>query len=109
MKVLQIKTTYESKKLLDEFNEAVEYAEDIDALEDSLHELADATVDIYNQGLTEWLASDINNAFDVDEAINEYGWDSERGIFGAIAMGQYKQNYDLFYQLFEAYKEAQND
>lgn len=102
----ELKVSYELTDYQEEFLEAVEYADNKDDLQDRLHELADAKVDIYNGDLLKWVADDLNNSMYVDEAIEEYGWSDERGLFGALQMGQYKFHSDNFYALFNEYDEA---
>lgn len=64
--------------------------ESADTLREAVSEAADGEVDIWNAALTKWLASHLSNAALVDEAVEEMGWPADRGIFGAIAMGQYR-------------------
>lgn len=59
-------------------------------LRETVSEAADGQCDIYSPALTKWLASHPYNAFLVDEAISATGWPSDRGIFGAIVLGQYR-------------------
>ena len=63
--------------------------ESISEMFDNLHEIVDGYVDVYNSELVKWLASNLNNAALCDEAVEEFGYDKDRGIFGMIAAGQY--------------------
>lgn len=47
----------------------------------------DAAVPCYNAERTDWLASHLHRGFYVDEAVSEYGWPKDGGIYQAIAYG----------------------
>ena len=64
------------------------YANAEDA-KDAVSEIADGLVDVYNTDRAQWLASNLDNAALVDEAISEFGYNSDSGIFGVIGAGQY--------------------
>lgn len=57
--------------------------------EDSIGEWADGLVDVYNADRTAWLASHLDFAAFVDDAVEELGH-SGQGIFGDIGYGQYR-------------------
>jgi hypothetical protein len=58
---------------------------------------ADANTDVYTDELGAWLNSSIRRGGFVDEAIEEYGWPDDRGIAGALAMGQYVELCEVYY------------
>lgn len=62
--------------------------ETADDLRENASAVADSEVDVYNTDLAAWLASHLDNAALVDEAVEEMGH-SDQGIFGDIAIGQY--------------------
>lgn len=107
----KIKDFTPSYKLQDytvEFLEAVEYADDIEALEEAIHELADAQVDIYNYDLIKWLQED-DVIWMIEEALSEYGTpqgsDGNADFYAIIRQGQYKFYYDIFSQMLDEYRE----
>ena len=113
MKIIDIKdkVSREAYDMIEEFNEAVEYADDLEALQDAVHELADAQVDIYNYDLIEWLKRDGHDAvWEIEEAMDEFGVakdsDGKPDFYGLIRQGQYHYYSKLFYELFNAYEEA---
>lgn len=63
---------------------------------DDAGEFADSEADVYNAPLTAWLSSNLSRGGYVDEAIEEFGYPGDRGIFGAIAMGQYMEATEVF-------------
>lgn len=63
---------------------------DPDRWDDLINEFADGAADVENYYLIRWLAGHLENASFVDEAVEEYGYDKERGIYHAIQMGQYR-------------------
>jgi hypothetical protein len=64
--------------------------------ENDPHEFADGHADVYNDRLYAWLSSNVTRASYVDEAVEEFGYPSDRGISGAIAMGQYMEALEVF-------------
>ena len=62
--------------------------EEDDKIRDYISECADSNIPIYNSELLEWLGKGTNYTI-VDDAIDEFGWDKERGITGAIMTGYY--------------------
>jgi hypothetical protein len=72
----------------------------LEAMRDAVSEIADGEVDIYNADRSAWLASHLNNAFLVDDAVKELG-QSEQGTFGNIGIGQYVACERIAYALIE--------
>lgn len=70
-------------------------AETEDDLSDESHEFADGNVDVYNADRFRWLASNLNRAGYVDEAVEELGH-SGQGITGDIGYGQYAELQEVF-------------
>lgn len=54
---------------------------------DAIDYAVDAAVPCYNAERTDWLASHLQRGFYVDEAVEEYGWPKDGGIYQAIAYG----------------------
>lgn len=72
-------------------------------IDDAIAECADNQVDIYYSDLWDWANG--NEGY-IDDAIDEFGWNKEKGIIGAIQMGQYKMYYDELmndYDLIKTY------
>lgn len=63
--------------------------EDEDSARESLHEIADGLVDVYNSDRLQWLADHMNNALVVDEACEELCADAKMDTFSRIGLGQY--------------------
>lgn len=63
--------------------------------EDDQRDRVDMDVDVYNTHLAAWLGSSLLRAQYVDDAVSEFGWDAERGIYGALAMGQYMERIEV--------------
>ena len=61
--------------------------------------------DPYTSDLVAWLASHRERLGMVDEAVENYGWDKERGIEGAIASGQVLEKEEVFNRVMDALKE----
>jgi hypothetical protein len=62
------------------------------------HAFADANTDVYTDALGAWLNSSIQSRGGyVDDAVDEFGWPSDRGIAGAIALGQYVELCEVYY------------
>ncbi len=92
----------------DLLSDILDYCQNDDDLDDTIedrndfiHQIADAKVDIYYYDLAQWLATSNNNGFIVNDAVNEFGFDTtkEFDIFKAIALGQYKFYYDELHEL----------
>lgn len=92
-----------------EFLEAVEEADTISDLEESISELADQQVDIYNSDLLDWLRKEDDAIWTIEEALSEYGTpqgsDGNADFFAIIRQGQYKFYSDIFYQMLDEYRE----
>lgn len=76
--------------------EALEYIADTDESEDG-HDFADGCTDTYYVDLVAWLAEapSLHGSY-IEDAIEEYGMDAERGFFHLIKMGQYMQALEVF-------------
>lgn len=70
------------------FADSLTEYEDIEAMRDAAHELADGQVDIYNTERAAWLASHLANQALCDEGIEE-GLCDGRDISQTIGVGQY--------------------
>jgi len=62
-------------------------------------EFADSAVDVYNAARFNWLASNIQRQFYVDDAVSDFGHDPERGVTDAIGLGQYQEATEIFYSV----------
>ncbi len=51
-------------------------------------DIADRLVDVYNSDLLAWLAGHLERPVYVGEYVEDYGWDNDQGVIGAIAGGQ---------------------
>jgi len=71
-------------------------------LDDSIDEIADGLVDVYNTDRSKWLALDVNLAGYIDEANQELG--DEGSIFDSIGRGQYMLLESLANNLLEVVK-----
>lgn len=60
--------------------------------------------DIYNRDLLLWLASHLERAGFVDEAVSEYGGHSDNGIIGDIGMGQLHEMHQVFGSVLQSLK-----
>jgi hypothetical protein len=72
-----------------------------DEMQDSAHEFADGNVDTYNHARAQWLASNLNRAGYVDEAVEEFGH-HEYGIYGDIGLGQYRESEEIYQGVCES-------
>lgn len=61
-----------------------------DDWEESIHEIADGMVDVYNHNLTTWLASNLSRGEYVNDAM-ENGLPAENDIFNTLQCGQYQE------------------
>lgn len=77
--------------------------------ENNLYEYIDNKVSIYNHDLLKWLSSNINNAWYVEEALNEYGYSKERGFIGLLQSGQYKRIEAYYYNFLDSLKTYLNN
>ena len=76
-----------------------------DDLRDAVTQWADNDTDVYNGELANWLGSNLARGVYVDEAIDEYGWPKERGIYGALALGQLLEREKVYSLLIYALAE----
>ena len=76
-----------------------------DDLRDCISEWADSDTDVYNGQLANWLSSNLARGNFVDEAIDEYGWPKDRGIYGALALGQLLEREEVYSLLISALAE----
>jgi hypothetical protein len=76
--------------------EALEYIGDNGESGDG-HDFAEGSTDAYNSDLVAWLAEapSLHGSY-IEDAIEEYGMDAERGFFHMIMMGQYMQALEVF-------------
>lgn len=74
--------------------EALEYIADADDPEDS-SDFADQAVDEYTGARFAWLASNLQRASYVDDAIENLGR-SDQGIIGDIGLGQYQEAGEVY-------------
>jgi len=64
--------------------------------DDARHEYADAQVDVYNAGRSDWLESSIYRGAYCDEAAEEFGYDKDQGVYGLIGLGQYAEAEEVY-------------
>lgn len=81
--------------------------ENADDARDTTSEWADSLVDTYNSDRSKWLASHLNNAALVDEAVEEYG--TEGDTFERIGIGQYLAIERIAAAVIEAIETEAND
>lgn len=81
---------------------------DPDEWDDARSEECDSLVDVYNADLSRWLASHLDRAGYVDEAIDEGITDPSNGIFRLIACGQLRE-YELIWDALASAIENQAD
>ena len=67
-------------------------------------EWADGNVDVYTGRRITWLASNMQRASYVDEAVEELGH-SDQGITGDIGVGQYAESVEVFGLVLQAVQE----
>lgn len=65
--------------------------------------------DVYTSELLAWLASHRERLGYVDEAVEEWGWDRERGIEGAIAAGQLREMEEVYRAVADGLRERLRD
>jgi len=76
-----------------------------DTIQDSISEIADNNVDVYNYDLLQWFPDNYDK---VEDAIDEYGFpetDGRPDIMQAIRQGQYKENEEALFQALEDIRE----
>lgn len=78
---------------------------DEDTDEDSLSEIVDGLVDVYNSDLVNWLAGHLDRASYVDEAAEEFGVGDSPDVHNMIGMGQYVCIDQMAHIIFTAIKE----
>jgi hypothetical protein len=83
---------------------AVEWIRDNDEQESG--EFADDQVDVYTGARLVWLSSNLRRASYVDEAISEFGFDTERGIIDMIGLGQYFEAQEVFGSVLSSLEDA---
>ncbi|MEP6828204.1 MAG: hypothetical protein ABJA10_09020 [Aestuariivirga sp.] len=76
--------------------------DDADALRDQVSEWADADTDVYNSALTNWLASNLNRGSYVDDAVSDFGYPADRGLYGALAIGQLREREEVYQYLINS-------
>jgi hypothetical protein len=69
--------------------------DELDA-DDGPSEWADGYTAVYNGALLSWLSSNLNRIGYVDDAVAELGYSEDRGVMGAIALGQYMEAREVF-------------
>lgn len=57
--------------------------------------------DVYNNDLLSWLASHLERAGYVDEAVRDYGHSQDMGIMGDIMMGQLREKEEVYFIVLE--------
>jgi len=71
----------------------------IQDLDDIVHDFADGQVDIYNGARLQWLSSNLNRVYYVEDAAKEYGTENNAGefdLFQLIGQGQYAEAREAF-------------
>lgn len=76
-----------------------------DAIEDGMHEWADAEVDVYTGARLKWLASHLSRPGYVDGAAEEFGHDGPVDIVALIGMGQYAEACEVYALVVSALRE----
>lgn len=85
---------------------AAEMAEMADPTDsDAMHEHIDTLIPIYNHDRLQWLASRLDRAEYVNEAVNEYGLGDEFDLFAALAYGMESEFREIWYALAKYLKE----
>ena len=75
-----------------------------DDAREAMGEIADSLVDVYNADRARWLASHLNNAFLVDDAVEELGG-GEEDTYQRIGLGQYVAIERIGYALIQCIEE----
>lgn len=68
---------------------------------DEPHEQIDSDVDVYNSDLLAWVSSNLARAEYVDDAVKDFGYPEEGGLFKALMMGQYKEREEVYYSVLK--------
>ena len=64
-------------------------------IRDIIDEIADDNTSCYNSDLLNWLSNNLANAYYIEQAVKEYGIDSENfDFYRLIRQGQFMQNYE---------------
>jgi len=96
------------EELLDYFEENKEELKKAiknDEIQDIITEIADSDTDVYANYLTNWFSKGQNYRY-VEDALEEFGYTPDKGIFDIIRAGQYLKNEEL---LNEAVKELKKE
>lgn len=83
-----------------------DWLDDVDSVEDYLHEIADAAVPIYNAERARWLSENISNCEWIAESVANFGAPSECDVFDLLGQGMYAQASYVAGILFNAIREA---
>ena len=78
--------------------DALAESDDAD-LDDLAHEFADGEIDVYNGARLQWLSSNLNRVYYVEDAAKEYGTENNAGefdLFQLIGQGQYAEARECF-------------
>ena len=86
--------------------DACEFIAETEDPEDGAGEFADQSVDVYNWGRLQWLASNLQRAGYCDEAAAEYGPKLTYNIIETIGMGQYAEAYEVYGLVFNFLQDA---
>jgi hypothetical protein len=78
--------------------------EDAD-FDDERQERVDGLVDIYNADLLAWVSSLLTRACYCDEAVEEYGYPRDEGLFKVLQYGQFREYEEIWDQLLGFLKE----
>lgn len=79
----------------EKIRDALEWIAESGDPEDEAGEFADNAVDVYTAARVSWLASNLNRASYVDEAVVEFGNDGG-GIIDRIGLGQYAEAAEIY-------------
>jgi hypothetical protein len=75
-----------------------------DDVRESAHEVCDGLVDVYNAELLKWVASSLTRAEYVDDAIGEFGFPTDDGLYKALQYGQFRELESIYYSLVESFE-----
>jgi hypothetical protein len=78
---------------------------DADTNEDSLSEIVDGLVDVYNSDRVKWLAGHLLRGGYVDEAVESFGVSDSPDVYNMIGMGQYVCIEQMAHIIFQAIKD----
>lgn len=94
---------------LDSFKDGDDFAQYFKDFEESLNEIINDEVDIYNNNLLNWLSDGLNNFWYMDEVIKESGLNSESYDFVKhLQQAQYKAIEQYFYNYLESLRNYLN-